>query len=126
MRVLEKFESLLQDETKLSKEAVFQSFLQEHPLLLAHAHLGVVPKRQIGCGKEFEIDFVIRSGDEYTVVEIEKPSLKLFTQSGDFTKEFSHAERQVLDFLQWIDENLPTARTVMPGIRNPGDWLSSA
>jgi hypothetical protein len=117
-KILDEYERLVDDDA--TPESRLQSFLTDHPLLLTPVLEQVIPKQQIGCGKEYEIDFVIRQeADRYLVVEIEKPSTPILTRRGDFTAPFQHAERQMLDFLGWIDENLHTARTAMPGIANP-------
>jgi len=103
-----------------AKEEKFHQFLYDHPILLSAAHETVISKQEIGCGREYEIDFVIREqGPQYLIVEIEKPSTRIMTKAGDFTADFNHAERQMIDFLGWIESNLQTARTAMPDIANP-------
>jgi len=117
-RILDEYEKLLIAPNLPERD--LQQFLTAHPIILTPAFETVIPKQQIGCGKQYEIDFVIRQeAERYLVVEIEKPSTPLFTKGGNFTADFNHAERQMIDFLGWIDENLATARTVMPGIKDP-------
>lgn len=117
-RILDEYECLIDDVD--TPEEKLQSFLTDHPLLLTPFVEKVIPKQQLGCGKEYETDFVIRQeADRYLVVEIEKPSTPMLTGQGDFTHQFTHAEGQMVDFLGWIDDNLATARTAMPGIHKP-------
>jgi hypothetical protein len=115
---LNEYEKLIADEGAL--EPVFQDFLSRHPMLLVPGVERIIPKQQLGVGKQFEVDFVIKhEANRYTVVEIEKPSTPILTRQGDFAAPFNHAERQVIDFLNWIDQNLHTARTVLSDIHNP-------
>jgi hypothetical protein len=115
---LNEYEKLIADEDAL--ESVFQDFLSRHPMLLVPGFERIIPKQQLGVGKQFEVDFIIKhEANRYTVIEIEKPSTPILTKQGDFAAPFNHAERQVIDFLNWIDQNLHTARTVLPDIYNP-------
>jgi hypothetical protein len=117
-KILDEYECLI-DDVDMPEEKL-QSFLTEHPVLLTPVFDQVIPKQQIGCGKEYETDFVIRQeADRYLVVEIEKPSTPILTRQRSFTHQFTHAEGQMVDFLGWIDDNLATARTAMPGIHKP-------
>jgi antiviral defense system Shedu protein SduA len=115
---LNEFEKLVADENAL--ESVFQDFLSRNPMLLVPGFEQVIPKQQLGVGRQFEVDFVVKhEASRYTVVEIERLSTPILTRQGDFAAPFNHAERQVIDFLNWIDQNLHTARTVLPDIHNP-------
>jgi hypothetical protein len=117
-RILDEYECLIDDVD--TPESKLQSFLTEYPILLTPVFEQVIPKQQIGCGKEYEIDFVIKQeAGRYLVVEIEKPSTPMVTGQGNFTHEFTHAEGQMLGFLGWIDENVHTAKTAMPGVDRP-------
>ncbi len=116
--VCNEYQRLIEDESV--REEALQHFLHDHPILLSPAHEAVIPKQEIGCGREYEIDFVIREpASRYLIVEIEKPSTRIMTKAGNFTAEFNHAERQMLDFISWIESNLHTARTAMPDIATP-------
>lgn len=75
---------------------------------------------KIALGSEYETDFVIDRGrDQYILVELESPKKKLFTKSGDPRSELTHAKRQVIDWLEWVKENLSYARNKLPNIKNP-------
>ncbi|KHK95848.1 hypothetical protein LK09_17620 [Microbacterium mangrovi] len=99
-------------------EAEYQGFLTSNPSLLDVTAAEVRPLAPLGL--EFKTDFVLRRHDgRYIVVEIEKPQDRLFTKGADFTKEFTHAVGQVLDFQQWVAENNPYAAKHFPGITTP-------
>lgn len=116
--LLKRYEDLISDPN--TTEYDLQTFLCEQAIILSPTYERVVSKQQIGVGKQFEIDFVLKlEAERYMLVEIEKPSTPIFTKRGDFSAEFTHAERQMIDFLEWINQNIQTARTVLPGISNP-------
>lgn len=65
-------------------------------------------------------DYVLRRRDDrYLVVEIERPSTKLFTNAGEFSAAFTHAYGQILGFQAWVTDNLAYAQSKMPGISDP-------
>ena len=53
---------------------------------------------------------------EWNLIEIERPSFRLFTNKGDPTSELTHALRQVADWRSWIQNNIQYARTVLRDI----------
>lgn len=53
----------------------------------------------------------------WTLIEIERPQDKIFTTSDDFTSRFTHAFGQVLDFQQWVDQNVAYAQELLPPSR---------
>ncbi len=97
---------------KASKERDIQIFLESHPNFLVQ-HLGgghgrwVIPQKQLGT--EFITDFVIGErhsyGFEWQAVELESPSVHLFTKKGDPSAALNHAIRQVTDWRAWIKRN---------------------
>src|SRR5262249_26043706 len=77
-----------------------------------------------GLGTEFRIDFLVQRPDgSYVLVEIENPQATLFTRGGDFSVSINHALRQVEDWQEWIEANLPTVERDFPGIRAPEAWV---
>jgi hypothetical protein len=73
---------------------------------------------------EYATDFALRRHDGgWTLVEIERPQDDLFTRGDDFAARFTHAFGQVLDFQQWVDQNVAYARELMPGIAAPRGLL---
>ena len=94
------------------KECDLQRYLEANPFLLIQ-HLGgghgrwVIPQKRLGA--EHVPDFIIGDrhsfGFEWQVVEIENPSAKVFTKSGDPSKTLSHAIRQITDWRSWLKLN---------------------
>jgi len=114
-RLIETFEALVRGE---HGELAFQDFMTAHPSLLEVTAAEVIPLAPLGL--EFKTDFVLRRHDgRYIVVEIEKPQDRIFTKGVDFTKEFTHAVGQVIDFQQWVAENVAYAEKHFPGISTP-------
>jgi len=121
---LEQFEDLLQRFAKLLTEAKneeeVQVFLKEHPILLGPAR-EVLPKQKLG--EDFVTDFVVRNvtpnGNEYTLVEIERPDRRLFTMAGTTTADLAHAERQILDWRVWLENNTAYLKNKLPEFGSP-------
>ena len=56
-------------------------------------------------------DFVFREpAGEYLLVEIERPSRRLFRKDGQQHEELTHAVNQVLDWYRYIEDNVDTVR----------------
>jgi antiviral defense system Shedu protein SduA len=103
-------------------EEAVQAFLAENPVLLAPTAVSVKAKHKLGA--EYVTDFVIElPNEQYILVEIEAPKRRLFTQSGDPTKELTHAQRQVEDWRHWVRDNVSYARESLPGITDPECWV---
>lgn len=95
-----------------TNERTMQEYLGLRPLLLIQ-HLGgghgrwVLPQKSLGS--EFRTDFVVGHkhsfGYEWEVIEIESPTAKPFTKSGDFSRELTHAIRQIVDWRAWLKRN---------------------
>jgi len=93
-------------------ERDMQSYLEEHPLMLIQ-HLGgghgrwVIPHQKLGV--QFVTDFVIAEkssiGFEWVAVELESPTVQLFTKKGDPSAALTHAIRQVSDWRAWLKKN---------------------
>jgi len=118
-RVIEAYETLLGEQ---HSEERYQSFLRDHPVLLDPLAAHVIPKQRLGV--EHVTDFVVKRFDgAYLVVEIEKPQDRLFIRKGDFSREFTHAYGQIIDFLTWIEDHKEYAENLMPGIAAPTGLL---
>jgi hypothetical protein len=82
---------------------------------------------KIRLGSEFEIDFVCFDtgsyGPEWRLIEIEAPSKRLFTKSGQPSAQLLHAIQQVRDWNSWINENLSYARKLMPQVDYPLGYI---
>ncbi|MFI7077160.1 Shedu anti-phage system protein SduA domain-containing protein [Micromonospora sp. NPDC049903] len=117
--LLDTFENLISQDLP---EERYQEFLKAHPTVLDPLAAEVIAKHRLG--DDYVTDFVIRRHDlRYLVVEIEKPQDRIFTSKNDFSREFTHALGQVLDFQGWVSESGDYARKKMPGIENPQGLL---
>lgn len=115
-RVINEFRYIIYDTT--SSEETIHSFLKRHPSLIDPLARSVISKQSLGL--EHVTDFVIKKlGNEYIVVEIERPTTPIFTKRNDFTAAFSHAIGQVIDFQEWIESNIAYAQKHMPEISSP-------
>jgi ppGpp synthetase/RelA/SpoT-type nucleotidyltranferase len=121
--VLTQFEALIERPGVHEKRDV-HGFIKSHSFLLFPNPDAVTSEVPIGLGTEFRIDFLVQRPDgSYLLVEIENPQATLFTKSGDFSVGVNHALRQVEDWQEWIEANLPTVERYFPGIRAPEAWV---
>lgn len=106
--IISKFHKLL-DEADNEREV--QLFLEQHPFLLT---LGYRPEgnyviSQLPLGADFRADFAfvisLNSGTFVHLVEIESPTLNIFTSAGDFSAAYNHAFQQIQDWTQWCQSN---------------------
>ena len=95
----------------------WQEFFESIPLLLIqHMNGGhgrwVIPQKALGA--EYRTDFVIGEEDSdgihWQAVELESHNVKCFTKKGDYTKELTHAVKQIEDWRSWIRDNISYAR----------------
>lgn len=95
-------------------------FLNENQFILHPNPSDVWSEVAIGLGTQHRLDFLIREADgSYVLVEIENPAHLLFTRKGDFTPPVGHAQRQVEDWQEWIEDNLATVQKVYPDMIAP-------
>jgi len=91
------------------RESALQNYLKAYPILL-HPSYKIV-NSQVRLGAEYVADFVIETYDgNYTLVEIEKPTDRLYLLNGDPSSALTHAEQQVLDWQGWIRQNIAYLR----------------
>jgi hypothetical protein len=78
---------------------------------------------KVKLGAEFEVDFVwcdpSSSGAEWHLVEIERPTAKLFTKAAEPSHRLTHAMTQVRDWQNWIVRHSQDADELMPGVYQP-------
>jgi hypothetical protein len=108
---------IIQEYNKLLKtdkdEAPFQEFIEKHPILLARFHAKRLFIKPNILGK-FETDFaILNSRNELLLIELEKPSLKLFKKDGHPTAGLIHAYSQVQD---WLYEYAKHPSAVIEGL----------
>jgi len=100
------------------REEEYQKFFTENPIFLNPLASQLISKHKLG--DDFITDYVLETlTGEYVAVEIEKPSDPIFTQSNDFSYQFTHAFGQVLDFIEWIEQNVAYAQKKLPRIASP-------
>lgn len=112
-----KFANLLDNS---QKEEEIQDFLKENPFLI-QPHSICIPKQKLA--EKFITDFVIvnklEQGLKYTLIEIEKPNMPIFTKNGEFRSEFQHAYNQTLDWDNFIKENGQYIQNTLKDFKEP-------
>jgi hypothetical protein len=96
VKVVKEFNQLLYTERH---EQPIQTFIEKHPILLSgfHAKRLFVKPNIVG---RFQADFAaVDSRDQLWLIELEKPSMKLFKKDGHPTATMNHAYEQVRDWL---------------------------
>lgn len=115
------FDTLLNN---AEKEEELQVFLKKHPILI-QPYSKVYPKQKLG--DDFITDFVFAStldqGIKYTFVEIERVSMSVFTQKGEITSDFKHADKQTLDWDVWLEQNKDYLSRKLQGLETPNFLL---
>ena len=107
MRVLRDYEQFL-NQAPL-RESVLQDYLSTYRILLDPWARNVHRKRRIGS--EYVTDFIIETYDgNYKLVEIEKPTDRLYLNNGNPSSALTHAEQQVLDWQGWVRRNIAYLR----------------
>jgi hypothetical protein len=100
-----------------TREEDMQQFLKENPYILIRWLSGghgrwVLPKPKFG--ERYIPDFLVSDEDSigynWKLVELESPTAKMFTRTGDFTQVLNHAIRQVSDWREWIKQNISYAQ----------------
>lgn len=89
---------------KSAKETEFQKFFKNNPVFLEQKVKTSIPKASLG-GEDYPDFFMVLHDSSHLIVEIEKPAVKLFTRRGDPTAEFTHAQQQIRNYLQWAVED---------------------
>jgi len=99
-------------------ESDLQACLTKYPILFGINYKSIIPQHKLGS--EFVMDYALEkvSGD-VDLVEIEASSHRLFTNAGDPSKALIHAERQVSDWLTWIEEHHTYSREHLTNLWSP-------
>ncbi len=100
-------------------ESPIQKFIEKYPFLVAGPerldHDVVIS--QLPLGADYRVDFAYlyhnSSGSYIKLIEIEKPSLRLFTEKDEFTQEYNHAFQQMLDWSEWTKRNIDYLEDVL-------------
>jgi len=69
-----------------------------------------VTKLPLGPDYKTDFAFITRNSMalQFTFVEIEAPSKRIFNKNGEFSQEFNHARQQVADWMLWGQRNINT------------------
>jgi len=98
-------------------EAPLQRFLEQNPLVLVRYLAGehtrwVIPGLRLGS--RFAPDFVIGEQharrSHWTLIELESPSVKLFTREGDISRALGHAVGRIRGWRGWLHDHERYAR----------------
>lgn len=115
-----RFEEILKMSVRNENE--LQNFITENPILFGTEYRRIIPKHLLGS--EFEMDYALeRFNGVYDLVEIESSNLVLYTKEGNPRKELTHAEQQVLDWQEWLEEKNFYAREKLKDIRSPRGYV---
>jgi hypothetical protein len=116
---IDAFHDLLEKPNVHEKHDIHR-FLNANRFLLHPTPAEIWSEAPIGIGTKYRLDFLIRDSEgRYLLIELENPQHTLFTKSGDFAAIVGHAQRQVEDWQQWIEDNLPSVQKVYPDISSP-------
>lgn len=112
--------ALLIEKPGVHEKREIHRFLEDHKFILHPNPEEIWSEVPIGLGTEFRMDFMIREPDgEFLLTEIENPRHRLFTKEGDFAVAVNHAQRQVEDWQDWVEDNISTMQKTYPGIISP-------
>ncbi len=121
--VVDQFEELLERPGVHEKRDI-HSFIEMHEFILHPNPEDMWSEVPIGIGTEWRVDFLILEPEgSYMLVEIENPRHRLFTKGGNFTAIVGHAQVQIEDWQEWIEDNLPSMQKKFVGISSPRGLL---
>jgi len=90
--------------------------LPRNKVLLDPTAKAVTP--EVKLGSEYRVDFVLElPGGRHALVEIERPRDALYTKDGDPADRHKHGQQQIMDWIEWLDENRDYARKNIPALR---------
>jgi hypothetical protein len=91
-------------DTTERNEHEIQICITSHPVLFGVEYREVIPKHRFG--DDYEMDYALRRlNGTVDLVELESSTLKLFTESGQPRSDLVHAEQQVQDWQNWMQNN---------------------
>ena len=111
---VDEFERMLAADPEECKLQMFLG-LPRNKILLDPSAKTVTP--EVKLGSEYRIDFVLELPQErHVLVEIERPRDKLYTKDGDPADRHKHGQQQIMDWIEWLDENRDYARKNIPAL----------
>jgi len=101
---------------KARDERDMQAFFEDYPQALPELQFyhngprGGLVISKLPLGQDFICDFAYASENsqcvQFTCVEIESPTKRLFNKDGSFTSDYCHARQQIADWNTWGQQNL--------------------
>lgn len=85
------------------EEPELQEFFENNPTIINLQIEKIFSKKSFG-GEGFPDFIAILNDGTHILIEIEKPTDKMYTKKGHPSAKFSQAEQQVRDYLQWANE----------------------
>ena len=117
---IKEFENILNSPSR--NENKLQEFLLQNPIFFGVEYKKIIPKHKLGS--EYIMDYALERYDEtYDLVEIESSNLNLYTKSGNVSKELTHAEQQISDWQDWIEEKNFYAQEKLRNIKSPRGFM---
>jgi Domain of unknown function (DUF4263) len=126
--LITEFEKILKN---AENEKPLQSFLTEHPYLLALAfhphHCWVFSHPRFGGGQhipDFAYCDLNSLGYAWTLIELESPRMEATNKDESISKDCHHAVQQILDYRRWLRDNALAEQKKYPGISTDCDgWV---
>lgn len=113
---INEFSSLL--DSSVRNENTLQEFITHNPIILGTEYTLIIPKHKLGA--EYEMDYALQRFDSvFDLVELESSNLQVFNKNGQPSHHLVHAEQQVLDWQEWLEEKNFYAREKLENISNP-------
>lgn len=112
---INEFERLLTTDPDEPKLQMFLC-LPRNKILLDPSAKAVTP--EVWLGNQHRVDFVLELPQQrHVLVEIERPRDRLYTKEGDPADRHKHGQQQIMDWIEWLDENRDYARKNIPALR---------
>jgi hypothetical protein len=128
-RLVERFEKILS--TARSEQEIHE-FFESYPQLLPdvgyyhNGPRGDVVVTKMPLGSDFVTDFAFVSENsqmvQFTCIEIESPTKRLFNRGAAFSRSYVDAKQQIVDWNLWAQQNLRQAMRIFGRL---GYWLPS-
>jgi hypothetical protein len=99
-------------------EADLQRVLETYPILFGLEYRAMHSKHRLG--KNYEADYALeRHSGAIDLVEIEASTHSLYTKANNPSAALVHAEQQVLDWLEWVEQFSGYAQSDLRGLSSP-------
>ncbi|KAA3436754.1 Shedu anti-phage system protein SduA domain-containing protein [Rufibacter hautae] len=113
----DEYESLL--DGPIQKEEVYHQFFVKYPIFLPlWRPCNNIVYTKLNFSTQHQVDFAFARentpGLTWCFIEIEKPTHRQFTKSGNPTKELTHGLRQLHDWQEWVNINRTQIENYFP------------